>query len=189
MNPEGYETFVGVKPHILLESERKSLQGLGVQKTPVNVSIKGTSSSEEVVVRFNVSRGSIEPEEVKLTYNEPAVVFLRSEGLGESIVSTSAKYTSNTVSIPFVFPWLFIGMALLGGLIGGVAKHLFSDQGSDLSKKLLYGLLIGLMSCVVYYVLGLNLLHLEMSKAFNEFAILGFSFLSSYFGIRLFSKD
>jgi len=45
---------------------------------------------------------------------------------------------------------------------------------------------IGLLGALAYFVLGINLLSIEFSSTFNEFAVFGISALIAFFGIRKF---
>ncbi|NBC64468.1 MAG: hypothetical protein GVY07_02240 [Bacteroidetes bacterium] len=48
---------------------------------------------------------------------------------------------------------------------------------------------IGLIGALAYFVLGINLLSIEFSSTFNEFAVFGISALIAFFGIRKLKSD
>ena len=183
-NPKGYETFIKVEPAIEMKSSRRSFQGLGVQKIPISVRVMGSSARDSVKVSFNVEQGTVIPNAVYVHYQSPSIVELRSEGLGTAKLTTSAIFTSNELEFQYIFPWLFILMAIAGGVIGGLAKYFTNQEKLTLLKSLLKGVVMGFFGAVVYYVLGFSLLEFEVSDIFNEFAVLGFSALVAFFGVR-----
>ncbi len=187
-NPEGYETFLKVKPAVELDSRRSTLQGLGVQKIPISIKLLGSTINDSVKVTFNAEKGTVEPVSVYVHYNQPKVVNLRSEGLGHTTLTASSIFNSNELSFNYIFPWVFILMAVIGGIIGGLVKYFAKQEKLSLSNSILKGILIGFMGAVVYYVLGFSLLEFKVSDIFNEFAVLGFSALVAFFGIRAGEK-
>lgn len=185
-NTDGYETYLNVDPALHLFTERKQLQGLGIQKVPIQVNWKGSSSDETTVVNISSSKGTVTPASVELSYNRPAIVNLRSEGLGTtSITATTAGTQSNTIQLNFIFPWLFLLFSVAGGFLGGTAKYFTLDEKpKSFISTTIGSLTIGLLGAVAYFVLGINLLSLEFSSTFNEFAAFGISALIAFFGIR-----
>jgi hypothetical protein len=78
---------------------------------------------------------------------------------------------------------VFLVAALGGGLFGALLT--FLKGGKKFSfKPFLYAALIGLLCAAAYYVLGLNLLDLKVSEAFNEVAVGTFSALGAFFGVN-----
>ncbi len=187
-NPEGYETYLKVRPAVELDSKRSILQGLGVQSIPVSLKILGSSMKDSVKVSFTVGKGTIEPNPVFVYYDRPSVVNLRSEGLGSTVLTTSSVFNSNELNFTYTFPWVFILMAVIGGIIGALAKYFSRQEKLSLRDSVLKGILLGFLGSVVYYVLGINLIEFNTSDVFNEFAVLGFSALVAFFGIRTKEK-
>ncbi len=184
-NPEGYETYVNVRPAIELESKRTALQGFGVQKIPISVKVLGSSMKDSVKVSFNAGKGTVIPGAVYVRYDSPKVVSLRSEGIGMTSLTTSSAYNSNELEFTYTFPWMFILMAMIGGMIGALAKYFSKQEKQSFLNSLVMGILFGFMGSVVYYVLGIKLISLDVSDVFNEFAVLGFSALVAFLGIRV----
>jgi uncharacterized membrane protein YeaQ/YmgE (transglycosylase-associated protein family) len=183
-NPAGYETYIEVAPAIQMKSVRRRLQGLGVQKIPISVQVIGSAARDSVKVNFNVEQGTVIPNALYVSYQSPSIIELRSEGLGLARLTTSASFSSNELVFRYTFPWLFILMAIAGGIIGGIAKYFTSQDELPFFKSVLKGMVIGFFGAVVYYVLGFSLLEFEVSDIFNEFAVLGFSALVAFFGVR-----
>ena len=190
-NTSGYETYLAVEPALDLFTERKSLQGLGIQEIPVQLSWKGSSSGETRTVTVSSSKGSVTPSTVELSYNQPTVVLLRSEGLGSaSITASTAGISSNTLQIAYTFPWLFLLFSIAGGFVGGTAKYFsLKEKPKSFITTTIGSLSIGLLGAVAYFVLGINLLEIEISSTFNEFAVFGISALIAFFGIRKLKRE
>jgi phage shock protein PspC (stress-responsive transcriptional regulator) len=183
-NPQGYKTFLKVKPAIELTTNRVNLQGLGVQKIPVTLKILGTTAKDSIFVTFNPEKGTVDPQSVFVHSNRPTVVNLRSEGLGKTTLSASSVFNSNELTFNYNFPWVFILMSLIGGTIGGLAKYYSKREKLSLLNYIIKGILFGFMGSVIYYVLGYSFIAFKVSDIFNEFAVLGFSALVAYFGIK-----
>jgi len=187
-NSDGYETYLNVEPALNLFTERRRLQGLGIQEIPIQVNWKGSSSDESKTVNISSSKGSVTPNSVELSYNSPAIVYLRSEGLGNaSITATTSGTQSNTLQINYIFPWLFLLFSIAGGFLGGTAKYFtLKEKPKSFLATTAGSLSIGLLGALAYFVLGINLLNIEFSSTFNEFAVFGISALIAFFGIRKF---
>ena len=188
-NIEGYKTNLTIEPQLQLFTNRTALQGFGIQKVPIEVRWLGSNATDSAKVSINPERGSIKPNNFYLPYDSSATVYLRSEGLGPSSISANAQ-SSNTVNLTFIFPWMFLGFSLAGGLVGGTAKYFIRTQSQKSFWKLMAGgICIGFISAVAYFALGINLLQVELSTRFNEFAVLGISALTAYFGGSLSKFD
>ena len=187
---DGYEKYLPVEPALSLFTERQRLQGLGIQEIPLQLSWKGSSSNETRTVNVSSSQGTVTPTTVELAYNRPTVVMLRSEGLGSAnLTASTSGIRSNTVQITYTFPWLFLLFSVAGGFLGGTAKYFtLKDKPKSFLSSTIGSLSIGLLGAVAYFVLGINLLSLEVSSTFNEFAVFGISALIAFFGIRKLKK-
>ena len=182
-NPAGYETFIPVTPIIELLSVREDFQGLGVQEVPISVRILGSSAVDSIRVNINVEKGTAQPNSFYVRPEFPAKFNLRSEGLGTVMLTASSHLNANELKLKYVFPWVFILMALLGGGLGGVVKFFTKRDKLSVVSSILKGVAFGLFGSIVYYVLGISLIQIEVSDIFNEFAILGFSALSAFLGV------
>ncbi len=189
-NPDGYKTYLKVEPALEIWTNKLSLQGYGIQTMPITVRFIGSSSTDSVSVNFSASAGSVSPGSMFVTYNKPSTIYLRSEGKGVAILSAaSSNSKSNEITFTYTFPWSFLLFSIVGGLIGGLAKHYFaSDKKNFPVKPIIGGILIGFMVAVAYYFLGINLIGLSLSAGFNEMAVLGLSALGAYFGITVSPK-
>lgn len=185
-NPEGYTTYLPVKPMLEIFTTRSILQGFGIQNIPVSVRFIGSNSPDSVKINFTVAKGVVKPASFYLNYNKPSTIYLRSEGIGNAmLMATSNNLQSNALTFTYVFPWMFLLASLPGGLLGGLTKYYLFIQAKKFSAKpVVGGIVIGLICAIAYYVLGINLIGVNMIAEFNEFAVLGISALGTWFGIR-----
>lgn len=186
-NPSGYITYLKVKPVLELSSNRTKLQGLGIQQIPIAVSFSGSKSFDSVSVTFNPEKGTVSPNPLKMRYNETATAYLRSEGIGKTVlVATASSIKSNPLPLTYTFPWPFLLATILGGLAGTfIRQNTKGARKKITSKVILVGIVTGLIGAAAYYVLGINLLGLSFSAAFNEIAVFVISALFAYFGISI----
>ncbi|HJS53415.1 MAG TPA: hypothetical protein VJ765_02695 [Chitinophagaceae bacterium] len=186
-NIAGYPTHLKVEPGLEISSNRKTLQGLGVQEIPITVRFVGSSSSDSVTVSFSPEKGTIKPISLNMSYNRSATVTLRSEGTGKSKITAIANsYESNELNFIFIFPWPFLLFAILGGLAGSYIKpDAKSGKRNFTVKKILVGIITGIIGAGAYYFLGINLLGLSFGAAFNEIAVFIISALFAYAGLSI----
>jgi len=184
-NPSGYTTYLKVKPSLELSSNRNKMQGLGIQQIPIAVSFSGSKSSDSVSVTFIPEKGTVSPNPLKMRYNETATAYLRSEGMGKSLLTATANsIKSNPLPFTYTFPLPFLLATILGGLAGSFIKqNSKSTRKKITSKVILVGIVTGFIGAAAYYVLGINLLGLSFSAGFNEIAVFAISALFAYFGI------
>ena len=184
----GYLTSLKKEALLRIKTPSKSLQGMGVQAIPITTSLEGYTNNDSLNITFSIDKGSVEPLILYISKNKPGTVFLRSEGLGPATLTASANGFSDDHQIfTYVFPWMFILFSLVGGIFGALVRY-----GMDKSKKgvfstLWFGVITGFIGAILYYVLGIELFTIKLSKSYNEFAILGISFLIALFWQQVFS--
>lgn len=181
-NTKGYTTYLIKEKILLIETPSRSLQGFGVQTIPINISLQGYTGNDSVNVTIDVDKGIVNPNKIKLTKNTSGTVSLTSEGIGDVNIKVSAQeFTSGQKQFRFVFPWMFILFALIGGLVGSVIKYLMTKGKKNIFRILALGLLTGIAFAILYYVLGIEVFATKLSRNVNEFAVLGISFLGALF--------
>jgi len=186
-NPEGYVAFLKVEPALEIFANRKELQGLGIEETEIEVRLKGSNSADSAKVVFSPEKGTITPSSINVKYREPAIVTLRSQGLGNSkITASTSSLNSNSLEFAFDFPWAFLLASLIGGLLGGFVKFLSSDKTKrSMQKIVIGGILTGLIVAAVYYGLGISVIGIKISAVVNEIAVFALSALGAIVGIQL----
>lgn len=171
---DGFDTYLAVEPALILETRRRTLQGLGLQSIALTVTVRGAGFPDSVPVRFDASLGSVEPEEVFVRADRPASARLRSESLGGATVrALSVVYGSAEQEFRYAFPYPFLLAALLGGLIGALVAYLRDRRRRKQGHAWVYvagGVLWGLIAAVAYGVLGLNVIGIDVAVVayFNE---------------------
>ena len=185
-NTSGYSTFLKVKPRLDISSGSKTLQGFGVDETPITVRFIGSNAADSVLINFNTEKGKVTPNSKFIHFNQPATVMLRTGGTGTcKIVALGSSHESNELLIKFIFPWYFLIASILGGLAGSFIKP---DQKSGkrfTPKKFLVGIITGLIGAAAYYFVGINLLGLNLQGPFTEIAVFVVSALFAYFGFKI----
>lgn len=184
-NPSGYKKYLPVEPVIILSSARNSIQGFGLQKIPVFIALKGISSCKPISVALQSNLGEISPATIALSDNRPANFMLRSESVGNiDIKAINPNYLSNYISIRAVFPWLFLILAVSGGIIGGIGKKL-KGKGEITMRLIVFGCIIGLIAAVAYWGVGIKLINFSFEdRGYNEAMVFGISLIAGYFGIK-----
>lgn len=185
-NPLGYPEKLGVEPAIVISSARTKMQGMGIQTIPVHVSLKGVSGNTPVPVGIETSLGGLDTAGVLLRGQVAGVVNLRSESVGDVVIkAVHPNYRSNTLELKAVFPWLFLLLALLGGMIGALGKSLVGKKKIRF-RPLALGSILGLIVAVAYWGLGIVLIGFSIeSRGFNEAMVLGLGLLAGYFGMSV----
>ena len=188
-NPSGYPQFLPVEPAVILTSGRTAVQGMGIQAVPVHVALKGVSSKTPVGIALETSKGTILPGTLEVTGEGPREAVLRPEGIGAiEVRAVNPNFHSNRVTVSALFPWLFLVLAVAGGLIGGLGKTLLSREQVT-PKLLLLGSITGLVAAVAYWGLGITLLGFVVeTRGLNEAMVFGFGLIAGYFGLKFSGK-
>ena len=184
-NPSGYYKNLRVEPAIVLSSNRNVIQGFGLQTTPLHIVLKGVSAYRPVPLSVEASRGSIQSPDLTLSGDKPGEVILRSENLGEiNLHVVNPNYRSNSISVKSVFPWLFVLMALLGGLIGGITRKLSAKERIT-AGSLILGCLFGLIAAFAYWGLGIKLIYFSFAaRGLNEAMVFALSLIAGLYGLK-----
>ncbi len=185
-NPLGYPIKLSVEPAIILSSTRNVIQGLGIQTLPVHVSLKGISSYRPVPLTVESSLGTIQSASLSLSDDQPREVNLRSESIGRiDLRIVNPNYRSNSIHIEAVFPWLFLLLSVMGGLIGALGNDLMRKEKITL-RSLTLGGIIGLIVAVAYWGLGIKLIDFSFeTSGLNEAMVLALGLIAGFYGLKL----
>lgn len=155
-NLSGYDTYIKVEPTLNIRYEGKEIMAFGVEKATIDVRMIGSSSEDSVDVSFSSGSGTFTPDHFSLKNNEVKKIALRSGyKLGDVQISAIAKgkdaenYESNVLTIQYIFPWVFMVFAIAGGIVGSIARY----RKKIKFRKILLGIVDGLLACVFYFFL------------------------------------
>ncbi|MCZ7555823.1 MAG: hypothetical protein M5R41_05410 [Bacteroidia bacterium] len=182
--PEGVPIGVAIEPVLLFASRSRILQGWGLESVPITVLLRGADSTERVSINFTADKGSLSPATLQLRGGDFATVRLRSRGTGEATVEVSSpRYSTQSMSMMYVFPWMFFISALLGGLLGSLVIWLLrrnEESTTQAAKSIAGWSLFGLIAAVLYLTLGVNLIGIELDDVdyFNEILVFGIAALA-----------
>src|SRR5215207_2184722 len=185
-DPRGVGVWLPIQPALALEQTPPRIQGFGVEGATLVIGTRGVRSRDSFPVLLSIDRGSLETNRVFVS-SGGGVVKLRSAGLGPATVSARAPgWLPVQATITYQWPLIFLTAALLGGALGGVVA---SVQGrrrtrSTILRFVTRGILVGLVVCVVYFGIGINLLQFQVDvRFFNEIAVFALAALAAMFGI------
>jgi len=180
LNPQGYKTALHVEPTLSISTADTVIQAYGIETTDLVVSMKPVVSNQQPAITASVSQGSLEPENIKLDRGQGSTR-LRSGSLGKARVTlTSSEYSTNDVSIIYVFPWRFLVFVLIGGIVGGLIR--LSNKKGPPAKLLIVGVFWGLVVAVAWAGVGLNLLKLPLPGYTNEAVVFVLGALAAIVG-------
>lgn len=150
-------------------ASRTEIPGLGLATTTLELSMPQTLPAP-VSVSLNAESASIAPSSSRLGPGETATFTVRSWSVGsETIRVTGGPFTdaNREVDLVFVFPWLFLGATVLGGLAGGGFRFVQarSQPEDDLPGAKVWGYLAtGLLAAVLgaaASAIGINLFSID----------------------------
>jgi hypothetical protein len=87
--------------------------------------------------------------------------------------------------VRFVFPWLFLAAAILGGVVGSLIRWARTENAGRRKlwiELLVLGVLVGLVVASAYSI-GINLIGFEPAAHAGEAVVFVLSALGAYFGI------
>ncbi len=191
LNLGGDSIFLPKESRIRIDTPQRALQGWGVQAIPISISLLNYLEEDSVRVTLTASMGTI-PGHVYVSRDKPGRVLLRSENRGKSIIAAQAdNYHGTTADFEFVWPVMFLLLTLIGGIIGGVLKHLLNPAKKGIWIHMLQGSLAGFVVAVLYYIIGLtNIFAFNVDAGaiyFNEFSYLGIAALGSLFWVQIYA--
>jgi hypothetical protein len=183
----GIDIWMPVEPTLALDVSPRTIQGWGIQSARIVARVVGTSSARPMVLSVTSSAGALDSTRLTIDATGIAETRLRSEGIGSAQVRLAGAGAGVSADVRFIFPWIFLLAALLGGVFGGLAAAAQSKQGRKKTRwgeYTLKGVFAGILAALAWYALGINLLHLDLGVArFNELAVFTLAALAGYFGI------
>lgn len=189
------KTSIPVKPRLSFQEEKMTIQGWGLGKVKVPLTIDGKSGDFSKNVTLNAIEGIVKPQQLTLNAQSPQILDFYSKGLkGGKLEAKMSNAEPVVLLFDYYFPWEFFIASILGGLVGAFIYTWRNNQDRSKSKKdswtknITISVLWGLL-CAVAYILGINLIGpiIPLDLPLNEATIfliasLGGAFLSYIFG-------
>lgn len=139
-----------LRPVIKLTPTSSHIIGWGIGKTEITVRATGIAAPQGYVVTLHSERGGLSPSSVKLDSAGLGVATLWSDSAGATTVDIAdGGVTTQPVTVTFDPPWLFVGMAVLGGLAGAFVR---GKGRSNRGRALAIGAALGLIMALAYAV-------------------------------------
>jgi len=177
-----------VNPFIRVSSHKNTIQGYGIETTLIDIELLGVSDFDPIEVSVRAENGFVEPQRVELSSMAPVqTVSLRSKGAKKDVVTVASDVPSSPDGVDYVFPWVFLLFAILGGIIGTLIRMLPKAKKGFRVKAFIAGVLTGFIVALAYWAIGLNLLNFNLDfEYFNEGAVLVLSALGGIAGSSIF---
>ncbi|MEO1245486.1 MAG: hypothetical protein AAFX56_07325 [Pseudomonadota bacterium] len=143
------------RPRIDLSANpAEPIDGWGIGKTTITVHAQGIKNPAGYEVTLASTAGTLNPTSVVLDAQGRGEAYLRSSRANAADVSVrnTGSFTTSDLRVKFAQPWLFLGLAVLGGVLGAILqrkgrKHWF--------KGLAIGAVTGVVMALLYAV-GIN---------------------------------
>jgi len=130
------------------------IDGWGIGRTSIVVQAHGIRNPAGYEVALTSTAGILNPARVVLDAQGRGETFLRSsrQNLANVSVRDAGNFTATDLRVQFAHPWLFLALAIIGGLLGSI----LTQKGR---QHWLKGLTIGAVTGVVMallYAVGVN---------------------------------
>lgn len=182
LHPDGVDIDVPInRDTLILDVSPRRIQGMGLEETVV--ALGPAPSGAGTSVQLVADRGTLDEHELTLNPSGTATTTLRSSWIGTSTVTArSVAFRDAQLPVDFVFPWIFLGVALLGGACGGFASWLQKKQsGAAWWRLVLGGALLGLIATVLYAV-GVNVTPVNPTVTTGQAVVFALAGLIGYIG-------
>lgn len=178
----GTEITLPLAGELSIDPESGSIEGWGLETTRVHVATTAVPNPAGRMVSLRVDpSGYLDKGVLPLDSTGMAETVLRSDGIGATAIRASSPELKTAVShIYFRIPFLTAGAALLGGLIGALARFYSADPKPD-PRTIVGGTLIGIVVFAAYAV-GINLLPVTPKVTVGAALVFAVSALAGWWG-------
>ncbi len=187
-DPGGRQVRLPLAEVLDITTSAASIEGFGVGVTNVQVSVIGRDRPEGTPVTLRADPSAIfdEGTTVKLDANGMGQISVRSSGIGETTLTATLGRMKADTRIDFSLPLITVIASLLGGLIGGGARWLTPGENKDFVKKMVRGVLVGVLVAALY-IIGVNILPITPVVKAGPVVILALSGVAAFFGPPVFN--
>jgi len=184
----GTSVWIRAVPALALGLLPGTAQGLGLQRIPVSVSLLGTR--KPMWVHLSTDKGSFDSDSVLVGSGKITTVSWRTQGLGSANILAHAEGGVDDAPgrVKFIFPFVFLIAAVLGGAAGAALRSLGRTGRSKrpVMPAIAIGILAGVVSAVLYYAIGVSIFKVDVDVPFfNEAAVFSLAVLAGLLGLSL----
>ncbi|MEN3950765.1 hypothetical protein [Iodidimonas sp. SYSU 1G8] len=186
--PAGEELVLTVRPSLGVSVSPARIQGWGLETADVLVSAQGFEAARDNRLQLSSTLGRLSATQTTLDPGGLAQVSIRSESVGSGTISIrGAGLDGATASIVYVFPWRFLGAALIGGIVGGLLRKRTRSRSTATLVKSLGIAVLSAAVVVGLYVLGINLIGFALPAHGGEVLVFVVAALGALYGTKLLS--
>lgn len=188
LHPDGVGVPIPIhRDSLRLSISPRAVQGFGLEDAAV--SLGPAVDGAGVAVSLFSDRGHLAESNLTLRPGGTARTHIRSYGIGTAtVLARSTAFPDAQSVVRFVFPWLFLASALLGGAIGGTAAWAIKKRGRGAEAEkprlvlfLISGMLLGLIATVAYAV-GINVTDLRPMVSTGQAVVFAMAALVAFGG-------
>ena len=185
--PDPISLELPLSPALIVEVGNSAIEGLGLATSQVNVSAIGLSNPKGRIVTLNTNNGYLGETKLRLDENGTANTSLRSDGIGQAMVTASSVGLSSTrVPIEYRLPVVTFLASVFGGLAGGAVRlgTTRRKRWSRIAAALMISVLLGMLVFALYAI-GVNVLPIMPSVTVGAVFVFAVSGLGAYLGPRI----
>ncbi|MEN3973989.1 hypothetical protein [Emcibacter sp. SYSU 3D8] len=184
--PAGERMVLKVRPSLSLTVTPPRIQGWGLETADVLVSAQAADAARANMLQLSSTMGRLSATEARLDKGGNARVSIRSESVGTGQVSgRGAGLDGASAKVEYIFPWRFLGAALVGGVAGGLLRKRSRSKTAGAFAKSMGIAVLSAAIVVGLYVLGINLVGFALPAHGGEVLVFVVAALGALYGTRL----
>ncbi|MGE0669046.1 MAG: hypothetical protein AB7O49_21040 [Sphingomonadales bacterium] len=188
--PAGEEMVLQVRPSLGVTVTPPRIQGWGLETADVLVSAQAAEAGRDHRLQLASTLGRLSATEASLGEGGAAKVSIRSESVGTGKVSVrGGGLDGASADVEYVFPWRFLGAALVGGVVGGLLRKRSRSRSPGAFAKSIGIAVLSAAVVVGLYVLGINLVGFALPAHGGEVLVFVVAALGALYGTRLLNPE
>ena len=188
--PAGEVVNLRIRPVLGIAISPTKIQGWGLETADVLLRVDGAEKAQDSAVQLSSTSGRLSDTGVTLDRNGSAKTSIRSESVGISKVTARGSGLDEVgAEVEYVFPWRFLGAALIGGIVGGLLRKRARSRSTGAFAKSIGIAVLSAAVVVALYVLGINLVGFALPSHGGEVLVFVVAALGALYGTRLLTPD
>lgn len=184
--PAGEELTLKVRPSLGVTITPPRIQGWGLETADVLVSAQAADAARDNTLQLSSTMGRLSKTDATLDKGGNAKVSIRSESVGTGKVTVrGGGLDGASAEVEYVFPWRFLGAALVGGIVGGLLRKRSRSKTAGAFVKSLGIAVLSAAVVVGLYVLGINLVGFALPAHGGEVLVFVVAALGALYGTKL----